>query len=98
MDYLNAYRYELQSKLKEKGWSRCDGEMWWRNDDHSQSFNWEYLIVHMFLGKTSRRIKGRVKTHPPITVKNKKCRTCHDFVLLDNAYVCIRKDKSVPCV
>lgn len=62
MDYLDAYRTELQNKLIEKGWQRWDGEMWVRQDDKSQSFNWKYLIVHMFLGKTPRKRSKRKKS------------------------------------
>lgn len=59
MDYLNAYKFELQTKLLEKGWSRYEGEKWWRNDDHSQSFDWRYLVIHMFLGKTPKKRSKR---------------------------------------
>jgi len=54
-DYLDQYRTELQSKLIKKGWHRYDGEMWMRNDDHSNAYNWKYLIVQMFLGKTPKK-------------------------------------------
>jgi hypothetical protein len=51
MDYLSAYQTECQEWLVKHGWSRYDGDMWMRNDDTSQSFNWMYLVVHRFIGK-----------------------------------------------
>lgn len=55
MDFFDAYKTELQDKLIEKGWQRWDGDMWCRMNDKSRSFNWKYLVIHMFLGKTPRR-------------------------------------------